>query len=324
MDANLHFVSGRSSPSVSSWRTDGDSLPAARRRRCCVRRTAGSAAATAVPVAQRQLLALEGGEREIGALDERERAWPGPRVLARAAASPTMRAALQACMSSGVMKRWNSPHETVLQLHCAPLVEGGVPGRRHEAGRARDRPRVPGAIGQIAREDLALVGGDEHVIVRRALRQHRHLALDLDDAAVGAARAAGVLEFALLDDLRAEAGRGVAQGGGEQFVAFRASRRRAAICAISSRSDIARARRRAWAGRRDMDHIGAAILLAQPIVGRAGVEHEEAPRLGGGGGFEHALRVEVADQNDGAGVGERADRRARRRRRDAASFRSSA
>ena len=58
-----------------------------------------------------------------------------------------------------------------------------------------------------------------------------------------------------------------------------------------------------------MDHIGAAILLPQRIVGRASVEHEEAPGFRGGGGLEHALSVEVADQNDRAGVGKRANRR---------------
>ena len=60
-------------------------------------------------------------------------------------------------------------HEAVLHLDRAPLVVRRVPAGRHQAGRARDRPRIPGAVGQIGGEHLALVGRDQHVIGRRLL-----------------------------------------------------------------------------------------------------------------------------------------------------------
>ena len=109
-------------------------------------------------------------------------------------------------------------HEAVLHLDRAPLVLRGVPTGRHQARGARDRPRIPGAIGQVGREHLALVGGDQDVIGRRLLGEHRHLALDQGHAAVGAARAAGVLEGALLHDLGAKARGGAAQRVGVELV----------------------------------------------------------------------------------------------------------
>src|SRR5687767_15236674 len=48
-------------------------------------------------------------------------------------------------------------------------------------------------------------------LFRSLLREYRHLALDQRYAGVGAARAAGVLEGSLLDDLGAETDGGAAQ-----------------------------------------------------------------------------------------------------------------
>ena len=73
--------------------------------------------------------------------------------------------------------------EAVLQLHGAPEFVRGVPARRPQPRGADDRARVPGAIGQIAGEHFAFVGGDQHVVVRRVLGEDRHLPLNLHAAA---------------------------------------------------------------------------------------------------------------------------------------------
>ena len=85
--------------------------------------------------------------------------------------------------------------EAVLHLDRAPLVLRRVPAGRHQARRAGDRPRVPGSVGQIGGEHFAFVRRDENVVGRRLLREHGHLALDQRHAAVGAAGAAGILEY---------------------------------------------------------------------------------------------------------------------------------
>ena len=51
---------------------------------------------------------------------------------------------------------------------------------------AGDRARIPGAIGKVVAEQVALVGDDEHVVVGRVLREGRNLLLHLLEAAVGA------------------------------------------------------------------------------------------------------------------------------------------
>jgi hypothetical protein len=71
-------------------------------------------------------------------------------------------------------------------------------------GSVENRPRVPGPVRQIGRENLAFVGGHEHIVGGRALREDRQLALNLDDTTVGPARAAGILEHLLLDNSRSE------------------------------------------------------------------------------------------------------------------------
>ncbi len=73
-----------------------------------------------VPVPQRQPLALEGRDRKIRTLEEIEHRFRIARIYVRAAASPIMRTAVQACMSSAVMCRefslrkrfciWIAPH----------------------------------------------------------------------------------------------------------------------------------------------------------------------------------------------------------------------
>src|SRR3546814_13486511 len=79
--------------------------------------------------------------------------------------------------------------EAVLYLLRAPLLLHPVTGHRHQAVGAGDGSRRVGVEGQVLAEDLVLVDGEQHVVVvTGGLRRQRHLALDLDVAAVGAPR----------------------------------------------------------------------------------------------------------------------------------------
>ena len=93
-----------------------------------------------------------------------------------------------------------------------------MPTDRNQPGRARNRPRVPGAVGQVGREYLAFVRRNEDVIGRRLLREYRHLPLDQGNAAIGTAGAAGIFENSFLNDLGAESRRRTAQGVGIELV----------------------------------------------------------------------------------------------------------
>ena len=93
-----------------------------------------------------------------------------------------------------------------------------MPALGDETGGAGDGARIPGAIGQIVAEQVALVRDDQHLIVGRVLREGRDLLLHLLEAAVGASAAEVVVECALLDDLGAEALGGAAQRLGVELV----------------------------------------------------------------------------------------------------------
>ena len=147
-----------------------------------------------------------------------------------------------------------------------------------EPGGAGDGARVPGAVGEVVAEQVALVGDDEDVVVRRALGEGRDLLLDLLEAAVGAAAAGSYLKVALLDDLGAEALGGAPQGVGEELVLLG--------CGPSTRNQCGHCfQTRYWASASaSMVRVGAvcitlaaAILLAQPVVGRAVVDDERRP-----------------------------------------------
>ena len=56
------------------------------------------------------------------------------------------------------------------------------------------------------------------------------------------------------------------------------------------------------ARRRDMDDVGAAVLLAQPFVGRAGVEHQRLLVAGKVSDFQQRVRRQIDDQEADAGV----------------------
>jgi hypothetical protein len=64
--------------------------------------------------------------------------------------------------------------------------------------------RVPGLVGQILAEHVALVGHQEHVVGGRILGEDRHLPLDLDVAGLGDPRGRRVGVGARLDDLGLE------------------------------------------------------------------------------------------------------------------------
>ena len=171
----------------------------------------------AVPVAEGHRLALEDAELELGAEDVVARAPPDRSSRSRVAASPTRAQRHPGVVVLGAHRPARLLLEAGLQLGAAPGLH--APDARWsgvEPGRAGDRARVPGVVGQVGGEDLALVGGDHHVVVGRALGEDRHLRLDLDVAGVGAAGAAGVLVDPGLDDARAELLRRAAVGVGEQ------------------------------------------------------------------------------------------------------------
>src|SRR5207244_5842878 len=128
-------------------------------------------------------------------------------IRARCCFSPIMRPAVQACMSSAVMRREFSLMKRVCIWIAPPLVLRRVPTGRHQACRADDRPRVPATVEQIRGEHFAFIRSDEHVIGWRLLRKHGHLALDQRYPAVGAAGAAGSFEYALLNNFGAKARR---------------------------------------------------------------------------------------------------------------------
>src|SRR3984893_3443593 len=149
------------------------------------------------PVAPGLLLALEGGNGEIGSGQIAAndlgivRAGTRRRLANHAHRHPSI-----------VVTRVHTPrgefHETVLQLNSAPLLMTSIPAHWPEPGRARDRTRIPGAVGKIVCKDLAFVGGDEDIIGRRVLSRHRDEPLRLHASGIRAAAAAGILVYSLL------------------------------------------------------------------------------------------------------------------------------
>ena len=180
----------------------------------------------------------------------------------------------------------------------------GVPAGGHKTGRARDRPRIPGSVGQVGREHFALGRSHEHIIGGGLLGKNRNLALDLRDAAVGPPRAAGVLEHPLLDDLRPEpSGRPPQRVGVELVIVVRADHEQPAAPLFPHqilRETVGEHR----AGRRDVDHVGAAVLLAQPLVGRSDVEQQQPPLAAGIGRREQGIRGKVGEHEGNVLLGE--------------------
>ena len=190
--------------------------------------------------------------------------------------------------------------KAVLHLDCAPLILRCVPALRNKAGGSGDRSRIPGPVGQIGGEYFTFVCCDEHVIGGCLLGEYRHLPLDQGHAAVGAARATGILEHPFLDDLRTEARGGAAQRCGIKPVLFmRADHQQPALPLLPDqilRKTVGQHRTR----RCRMDHIGAAVFLAQPIVDRSGVEQHDSAVAHGIGGLQQRIRRKIG--NDEADV----------------------
>ena len=129
-------------------------------------------------------------------------------------------------------------------------------------------------VGQVGREHLVLVGGDQDVVVGRALGEDRQLRLHLDVAGIGAPGAAGVLEDPGLDDLRAELLRRAAVGVGERRVLrVRALDQEPAAPALEHQELRQRVGLHRPA-RRQVQQVRPAVGAAQPVVGGERVQHQ--------------------------------------------------
>ena len=169
--------------------------------------------------------------------------------------------------------------EAVLHLRAGIFLERAVPGDGDEPVRAGDGARLGGAEQEIVAEDVRLVGDDHHLVVGRALRQHRHLRLDLLMAGVGAALTRLESVGALLDDLGAEAIGRAADGGGISLVGRRFADDQHPVAPFLPQQVLGE---RVGAHRpvgRDMENVAAALLLPQDVVAGAHVEDERVLAL---------------------------------------------
>ena len=305
LQCSLHLVSGRSTPSVSSSET------------WCRKPSCGETETIMRPSASRI------GWRSCRFQSRKVRGWPlkaaseksGPLMKSNSrlgVAGVGARCGFADHAGSGPglhVERRHMPRvqfdKAVLQLDRAPLVLRGIPTGRHQAGGARNRPRVPGAIGQIGGEDFALVGRDQNVISRRLLGQHGHLTLDQCHAAVGAPRAAGVFKRSFLHDLGAKT-RGCApqRVGIKLVLVMRADHQEPALPLLPHQI-LGEPIRQHRTRRRDMDDIGATVLLAQAVIDRSGVQQHGAVVAQRVGGLEQLIRGQIRD-DEAVTVGERA------------------
>jgi hypothetical protein len=131
-----------------------------------------------VPVAERHLLPFEGGKIELISpdigVDRSELARAGTRhALADGAhGNPSLIVERQHEAIGEALK-------PVLHLGGAPLLMRRMPTHGLQTCGAGHRPRVPSAIGKIRSEHFVFVRYDKHVVVGGALREDRHLLLDL-------------------------------------------------------------------------------------------------------------------------------------------------
>ena len=185
--------------------------------------------------------------------------------------------------------------EAVLHLRAGVLLEGAVPGDRHQPLRPGDGARLGGAEQHVVAEDVGLVGDDDDVVLRHALRQHGHLRLDLLMAGVGAARAGLERIWRLADDLAAEAGGGAPDRCGIALVGGRLAHDQEPAAPFLP-DEILRERVGAHGPvGADVEHVGPALLLAQGVVVGADVENDGALRLGQIGDGEKIRRLEVGN-----------------------------
>lgn len=170
-----------------------------------------------------------------------------------------------------------------------------MPARRDETRRSDDRPRRPGPIGKIGGKYLAAVGSDQHVVIGRVLGEHRNLSLDLNRAAVALAGTAGIGELLREDDLGAKALGGPAERGAPEFIVGVGTLDQKPVSPPLPDKILPKAIRQHRIGRRGVDHIGPAILLAERIVERSGVEDQDTLAFGGIGDLEKGGGGEIGD-----------------------------
>ena len=245
-----------------------------------------------VPGAEGDLLPLERREVEVLAADQRvDRGEVG-------GARPRGSLADGADRDPGLIV--HRPHETigealkpVLHLRGAPLLVRRVPAHGHETGGAGDRPRVPGAEGKVRTEHFLLVGDHQHVIGRRALREDRHLLLDLLLAGIRAARARRLLVFSLFNDRAAEALRRPANGLEiSEVLGEDALHHEPALPFLPHEILRERIGEHVAVWRRVQD-VGAAFFLPQLLVFGAHVEQEHVPSLDRVGKRKKRLRRRI-------------------------------
>ena len=139
-------------------------------------------------------------------------------------------------------------------------------------------------------------------MVGRRLREERNLALDLDETAVGAPRPAGILEHALLDDRGAEPLGGAPQRVGIELVGVVRADYEEPFSPPFPDEILRQPVGQHRAGRRGVDDVGAAVLLAQPVVDRADVEEEKAARAARIGRLEQRVRRQIGDDERDAAL----------------------
>ena len=160
-------------------------------------------------------------------------------------------------------------------------------------------------------EHLVLVGGDEHVVFGRTLREDRDLLLHLDDAGIGLPCAAGILEQPLLDDPRAKALGRPPIGVRQQRVARMRPVNQQPTRPAAGHEILGQRIGQHAPGRRDVDHIGAALLLTQPVVLRGDIEQCDAVGPAGIGERQQPVGVEIGQQQPDAGPDEPLQQRRR-------------
>ncbi len=259
-----------------------------------------SADAIAGPSAERKGFALEGGDREfIG-----ENVIPQRLRVGRARAEHSLTEDAHAEPGLIIAFRHRStrePQEAPLHFLAGKFRKSRMPGGRDEPLRSDDGPRIGAVEKQVVAVSFILVDDENHVVIRHALGQKRHLLLGLLMAGICISRAGVVSVVALGDDSRTKA-----------------------RCRTPDRRDIIEIGRldavyeepmgpfliekklpqsvgaHRVAGRKVKD-IAAALRSAQRVVAGADVENNGVFCLGKIGYGEEILRLKISDDKPVAG-----------------------
>lgn len=125
--------------------------------------------------------------------------------------------------------------------------------------------------------------------------EHRHLALDQRDAAIGATGAAGVLEGPLLHDLRAKTRGCAAQRVGIELVVVMRTDHQQPAFPLLPHEILPKRVREHRARRSHVDDVDATILLAQAIIDGAGVKQDGPAIAQGIRDFQDFIRRQIQD-----------------------------